>query len=139
MPDVFERNQAILCHFDSYSALLLFARFGRTLLAPGAAETSPLESAEASDLHAPEAVRDALAARYGLVADELVHQPRFSAWLAGPSGPVRVHLFRVNSFSPPKAALEAHEGAWRPVSELRGVAKHELDYARSVFNLIMGG
>lgn len=141
MADVFERNRAILCHFDSYSALLLFARFGRTLLAPEAAPegAAPLASATPGPEHDPGAVRDALAARYGLNAEELQHQARFSAWLDGPSGPVRVHLFRVKTFSPPKDELAAHEGTWKPVSELRGVAKPELDYARTVFNLIMGG
>lgn len=34
--EIFTKNRVILSHFDSYSTALMFARFGSTLLAPGA-------------------------------------------------------------------------------------------------------
>lgn len=46
--DLLDRNRVILCHFDSYSAALLFARYGSSVLAP-----TPLPEA-ASDMPAPD-------------------------------------------------------------------------------------
>ena len=141
MSDAFDHNRAILCHFDSYSALLLFARFGSSLLLPEPAPEAATGAVQASptELHDPARVRNALVERYGLTESELLHLPQFEAWLDGTPAPLRVHLFRVKSFSPPAELIERHEGKWKPVSELRGIFPHELGYARRIFELIMGG
>ncbi len=66
---IFDRNRVILCHFDSYSTALLFARYGASVLAPAplpeAASAMPAPS-DATEQHTPSAVLDALVARYGL-------------------------------------------------------------------------
>ena len=154
MTTPFDHNRVILCHFDSYSALLLFARFGRTLLLP---EAAPAGASLASDTHRQEqlaagpepyaaaAVGGALAERYGFSPQELVCVPQFEEWLSteassgSPATALRVHLFRINTFAPPKSQIEPYEGQWKPVSELRGVVAHELGFARRVFDIIMGG
>mgnify|MGYP003481449180 CR=1 FL=1 len=64
-PTVLDRNRVILCHFDSYSAALLFARYGSSVLAPTplpeAASAMPAPE-DAGEHYAPAAVLDALAA-----------------------------------------------------------------------------
>ena len=139
--ELFERNRVILCHFDSYSALLLFARFGRTLLLPGPAHEGAQPAAAPEDMsaYAPEVVIRAVAERFGLEDAALTSMPQFDAWLESRTGPIRVHLLRVKSFAPPQEQVERAGGKWRPVSELRGIAPFELGYARNIFDIIMGG
>jgi len=139
--DVFEHNRVILFHFDSYSALLSFARFGRTMLAPGALPDGAMPSSprEPGPAHAPAPVLAAIAERYGLELSELTPVDDFDAWAYSDSGPVRVHLVRIRTFEPPRALLAAHDGTFKPVSEMRGIPPHELGYAREVFDLVMGG
>jgi hypothetical protein len=141
MSSILDRNRVIVCHFDSYSALLLFARFGRTLMLPGPAPESSVKGqpAEPSDAFAVDAVRAMVAERYAFAYDELVPVPELEEWLQTEDGPIRVHLFRLKCFSPPRELIAKHDGAWKPVSELRGISPLDLGYARRIFDLVMGG
>jgi len=139
--DLFEHNRVILIHFDSYSALLSFARFGRTMLAPGALpeQSMPVGERSPEPIHAREPVLSAISERYGLSASELLPLDAFDAWAHGDTGPVRIHLVRIQSFEPPRERLAAHDGTFKPISEMRGIPQHELGYARQIFELVMGG
>jgi len=140
--DLLDRNRVILCHFDSYSAALLFARYGGSVLAPTplpeAASDMPAPD-DASEQHAPEAVLDALAAKYGLDTAQLKIDDGFQAWLWGDNGPIRIHLARFTTFEAPVEAIAPHGGAFKPISQMRGMPMAELNLMRQVFNLIMGG
>jgi len=112
--DIFEHNRVILFHFDTYSALLSFARFGRTMLAPSALPEGSMPSSprKPEQPHAREPVLSAIAERYGLEMDQLSPVDDFDAWAYSEAGPVRVHLVRIKTFEPPRALLAAHEGAF---------------------------
>ena len=139
--DLLDRNRVILCHFDSYSAALLFARYGGSVLAP-----TPLPEAasdmtapdDASEQHAPAAVLDALTAKYGVDPAQLRLDADFDAWLSSASGPIRIHLARFTTFEAPHQAIAPHGGVFKPISEMRGMPMIELNLMRQVFNLIMG-
>jgi hypothetical protein len=142
-PDILDRNRVILCHFDSYSAALLFARYGSSVLAPTplpeAASDMPAPD-EAGEQHAPAAVLDALAAKYGLDAAQLKIDDDFDAWLSSASGPIRIHLARFTTFEAPGEAIAPLGGTFKPISQMRGgMPTAELNLMRQVFNLIMGG
>ena len=135
------RHRVILCHFDSYSTALVFARWpNRSLLWPsplpeGAAPGTPAPQAGAEGL----AVREAAVAALGLHGDDVVLMPEFSECVVGPDGPIQVHLLRFTTFEAPAPALAVHEAVFKPLSELRGSAPLELGLLREVFNLIIGG
>lgn len=141
-PTLLDRNRVILCHFDSYSAALLFARYGDSVLAP-----TPLPEAasdmtapdDAGEQHAPAAVLDALMAKYGIDPAQLRLDEDFGAWVSSASGPIRIHLARFTTFEAPHAAIEPLGGAFKPISQMRGMPMTELNLMRQVFNLIMGG
>jgi hypothetical protein len=139
--DLLDRNRVILCHFDSYSAALLFARYGSSVLAPSplpeAARDMPAPDDD-SEQHAPDAVLNALAAKYGLNAAQLKMDDDFQAWRTGDTGPIRIHLARFTGLDAPHAAIEPLGGAFKPISQMRGMPVTELDLMRQVFNLIMG-
>lgn len=141
-PDILDRNRVILCHFDSYSAALLFARYGSSVLAPTplpeAASAMPAPD-DAGVPYAPAAVLDALAAKYGLDAARLKIDDGFQAWLSDDNGPIRIHLARFTGLDAPHAAIEPLGGAFKPISQMRGMPTTELNLMRQVFNLIMGG
>lgn len=136
------RNRGILCHFDSYSTALLFARWDdRTLLwpAPLPEGAAPMEApTEVGDEHAADAVRQAMVEHYGLNPDEVVHADDFNHWVRTEDGPVRIHLLRFTTFEAPKAVIGAQGGVFKPISQLRGSAMNELVLLREVFNLIVG-
>lgn len=141
-PNILEHNRVILCHFDSYSAALHFARYGDSILAPAplSAHASATEAPEATpDHHSPGPIVGALAAQYGLDPAQLRLDDDFEAWLADDSGPVRVHLIRFTTFDAPHAAIEPMGGVFKPISQMRGMPPLELNLMRQVFNLIMGG
>jgi len=141
-PNILERNRVILCHFDSYSCALNFARYGDSILAPAPLppEASAIEAPErAAEHHSPGPVVDALAAQYGLDPAQLKMDDDFEAWLADDSGPVRVHLVRFTTFEAPHAAIEPLGGVFKPISQMRGMPPLELNLMRQVFNLIIGG
>lgn len=140
--NLLEHNRVILCHFDSYSCALNFARYDDSILAP-----APLSSharamdapATATAHHEAGPVLDALAAKYGLDAAQLRIDDEFEAWLADNSHPVRVHLIRFTALDAPHAAIEPLGGVFKPISQMRGMPPIELNLMRRVFNLIMGG
>jgi hypothetical protein len=140
---VLEANRLILCHFDSYSTALLFARWpDGSLLSPAplpasAAVMTP--PAEVGDLHAGEPVMDAGVALLGLDAAELVYAGDFDAWMTSDEGAIRIHLLRFTTFEAPTHRIEAGGGVFRPISALRGANPQELLLLRKVFDLIMGG
>ncbi|WP_066338510.1 hypothetical protein [Azohydromonas lata] len=139
--DILDRNRVLLTHFDSYSAALLFARWGKTVLAPAALPdgATPMEPpAVVAPTHEPEAVRAAIAQKLNLSAAELNIDAQFNQWFQAEGGPVRVHLLRFNTFEAPKKAIAETEGVFKPISEMRGGAKEELSLAREVFNLTLG-
>ena len=140
--DLLDRNRVILCHFDSYSAALLFARYGNSVLAPTplpeAASDMPAPD-DASDQHAPAAVLAALTEKYGIDPAQLRLDEDFDAWLSSASGPIRIHLARFTTFEAPCEAIAPHGGAFKPISQMRGLPTTELNLLRQVFNLIMGG
>jgi hypothetical protein len=136
------RNRIILSHFDSYSAALVFARFGKTLLLPEALPESaaPMQApADTTVDYASDAVMHAAIDRYGLKESELAYMDDFSAWMQTDSGPVRIHVLRFTTFEAPAQAVESHGGVFKSISELRGSAMIELTLLRQVFNLVVGG
>jgi len=141
-PDILNANRVILCHFDSYSAALLFARWGRCMLAPEPLPESAVPMVAPADVtafHDAEAVKQAAVARYGLNADELVRMDDFDQWMQTDAGPIRVHVLRFSTFEAPAPLIAAHDGVFKPISELRGSAMLELNLLREVFNLVMAG
>jgi hypothetical protein len=141
--DPFDLNRVILCHFDSYSTALVFARWSnRSLLLPtplpeGAqAMAAPAEPAAA---YASEPVLQAVVERYQIPADDIVIMDEFNEWLHSEAGPVRVHLLRFTTFEAPAPWLAPFEGVFKPISELRGSNPTELLLLRQVFNLIITG
>ena len=139
----FEKNKVILCHFDSYSTALVFARWpDKSLLLPGPLPSGAHSLAappQAGPAHDPDAVKLATTRAYDLNPQELVHVGDFQQWIQTEDGPVRVHLLRFTTFEAPTQALAPHEGVFKPISELRGCAPIELGLVRAVFDLIMGG
>ncbi len=139
--DLLQRNRVILCHFDSYSAALLFARYGDSVLAPAPLPEAVRDMPAPDDVdgqHGPGAVLDALAARYGLDAAQLKMDDGFQAWRSDASGLIRIHLARFTGLDAPHAAIEPLGGVFRPISQMRGMPVTELELMRQVFNLIMG-
>ncbi len=141
-PTLLDRNRVILCHFDSYSTALLFARYGDSVLAPAplpeAASAIPAPVGDAEQ-HAPGAVLDALAAQYGLDPLQLKIDEGFETWLSSDNGPIRIHLARFTGLDAPHEAIEPLGGVFKPISQMRGMPMTELNLMRQVFNLIMGG
>ncbi len=140
--EIFEHNRVILCHFDTYSAASMFARFGASVMAPFPLPegSSPVSSpSEASEKHDPEKVRQAILAQYGFVPEELVIAEGFQEWMGGENGPIRIHLAKFMTFDPPREALEPHGALLKPISEMRGMPMIELNLLRAAFNLVMSG
>lgn len=139
--ELMDLNRTLLVHFDSYSAALHFAKWGDTLLAPsalppGAKAVSAPASPDA--IYGGEAVKTTVAERLSLKVKELVLVDDFHQWFDADGKLVRVHLLRFDTFEPPKEAIEATGGIFKPISELRGSPREELALAREVFNLIIG-
>lgn len=140
--DWLARNRVLLCHFDTYSAALLFARWDGTLLAPAALPASAAPMAAPDDAgvgHDGAAVMQAACDRYGLNADELVRLDDFDAWMQTDDGPLRVHVLRFDTFEAPGEALAPHGGRFQHLTQLRGCPMIELNLLRQVFNLMVGG
>jgi hypothetical protein len=140
--NLLDRNRVILCHFDSYSTALNFARYGDSVLAPAPLPESanPIPAPDdAGAQHGPDAALDALAAQYGLDPAQLKIDDGFQAWLSSDSGPIRIHLARFTTFEAPHGAIEPLGGVFKPISQMRGMPMTELNLMRQVFNLIMGG
>jgi hypothetical protein len=139
--DIFERNRVILCHFDTYSTALVFARYGATVLAP-----SPLpegaglatQPVAATDHHDPASVLDALGSGHGLDVTGLKISEDFDVWMTSDDGPIRIHLARFMTTDAPRNVLEPLGGIFKSISEMRGLPMLELNLMRQVFNLIMG-
>lgn len=140
--NILDSNRVILCHFDSYSTALVFARYGSSVLAPAplpeAARAMP-EPGDADERHTPGAVLDALAAQHVLDLTQLRLDDGFQAWMSSERGPIRIHLARYSTLDAPHQVIEPFGGVFKPISELRGIPMIELNLLRQVFNLIMGG
>ncbi|MDR3369503.1 hypothetical protein [Rhodoferax sp.] len=140
-PDIFTHNRVILTHFDSYSAALLFPRWGETLLWPAAlplgAEPMPSPAVITPEFSG-QAVRQAVIDRCGFDPETLERVNEFNHWAQTATGPVRIHLLRFTCFEAPKAAIQTLGGEFKPISLLRGSAMSELLLLREVFNLIVG-
>jgi hypothetical protein len=141
--DILDLNRVILCHFDSYSTALVFARWpNRSLLAPAPLPESARQipaPAEIGAAHAGDAVRLAAIERYQLNPDDVVRMDEFNEWLQTDAGPLRVHLLRFTTFDAPTQAIAPFEAVFKPISELRGSNATELLLLRQVFNLIISG
>jgi hypothetical protein len=140
--DLLRHNRVILCHFDTYSTALLFARYGASVLAPtplpeGAGAIPAAEAAGAQ--YEPAAALGALAAQYGLDTTQLRLVDGFNEWMSSADGAIRIHLARFMSFEAPRDAIEPKGGVFKPISEMRGMAALELGLLRRAFNLFMGG
>ena len=139
---LFDHNRVILCHFDSYSTALVFARYGASILAPAPLPESaaPMPApGDAVEQHAPSAVLDALVAQMGLDPTQLRLDEGFQAWMASDSDPIRIHLVRFTTLDAPPQVIEPFGGVFKPISEMRGLPMIELNLMRQVFNQIMGG
>ena len=139
---ILERNRVILCHFDSYSTALVFARRGDSVLAPFTepASASDMAAPDAdSAQHDPAAVVDALVDKFGFDRSTLKMDQGFQAWLSDDKGPIRVHLARFTTFEAPHQVIKPFEAVFKPISQMRGMPMTELNLMRQVFNLIMGG
>lgn len=139
---VFDHNRVILCHFDTYSAASLFARYGTSVLTPAplpegaGAMAAP---SDISDLHEPDAVMQALIAQYGFAPEQMVIADGFQEWMDSPDGPIRVHLVKFTTFEAPREALEPHGAEFKPISAMRGTPMIELNLLRRAFDLLMSG
>jgi len=139
---IFEHNRVILCHFDSYSAASVFARYGASVLMPAplpeeaSAIAAPVEIAEH---HAVDTVMAALVAQYGFLPAALIHADGFQEWMTSAMGPIRIHLVRFTTLDAPKAAIAPYGGLFRSISEMRGTPMIELNLLRRAFDLVMIG
>ena len=138
--NIFDCNRVILCHFDSYSAALVFARFGFSILAPVPLPESavPMPAPEEiEEQYDSDAVLDALATQFNPA--ELNMDEVFQAWMDSDSGPIRIHLARFSTLDAPHPSIEPFGGVFKPISEMRKMPMTELNLMRQVFNQIMGG
>ena len=141
-PNILDHNRVILCHFDSYSTALVFARYDASVMmpAPLPETASAMEApSDASAQHTPSAVLDAFVARYSLDPAKLKLDDSFQAWLSTDGNPIRIHLVRFTTLDAPHEALEPSGGVFKPISGMRGMLMIELNLMRQVFDLIMGG
>jgi hypothetical protein len=139
---VLDHNRVILCHFDSYSAASVFARYGKTILMPNPLPEGTGEAeapAEIGEHHSPDAVIAAVVEKYGLNPAEMGYSEGFQAWVSSEAGPIRIHLIRFTTFEAPKAAIEPHGGVFTPISQMRGMPMEELNLVRKAFDLMMNG
>ena len=141
--EIFSKNRVILCHFDGYSTALVFARFGNTLLAPGALPEGAAATslpADVGDIYSGDTVVQAAVARYHLNPAEVFRDSQYDAWLMAEGGvPIRIHLLRFQTFLAPADVIQPHGGVFLPISALRGAPLMELGLIRGVFNVIVGG
>ncbi|MHB1677756.1 MAG: hypothetical protein ACYCSS_09505 [Sulfuriferula sp.] len=139
---IFDHNRVILCHFDSYSAASLFARYGTSVLTPTPLPEGVSAMAAPADIaahHAPDAVMAAVIAQYGFPPSALVRAAGFQEWMDSAAGAIRIHLLRFTTLDAPRAAIEPHGGLFKPISEMRGTPMIELNLLRRAFDLVMSG
>ncbi|HUV99871.1 MAG TPA: hypothetical protein VMV88_06905 [Gallionella sp.] len=139
---LFDQNRVILCHFDSYSAALVFARFGSSILAsaPLPESAAPIPApGDITEQYSPDMVLNALEAHFGINPEKLNLDDRFQAWMSSTSGPIRIHLVRFTTLDAPHQSIELFGGVFKPISEMRKMPMIELNLMRQVFNQIMGG
>ena len=137
----FDCNRVILCHFDTYSAALLFARFGDSVLL-----ASPLQAdasvaappAECGEEYAPARMLDALERDYGFDVAQWTCVEGFQEWRVHENALTRIHLLRYTGFEAPHAELEPLGAAFKPISLMRGTPMVELNLLRQAFNLFLG-
>jgi hypothetical protein len=140
-PMIFEHNRVILYHFDTYSAALLFARYGNSILAPSPLPENANTMSAPGDTdarYAPRVVLDAVVLQYGFDPAQLNINEDIDAWMTSDSGPIRIHFFRFSTHDAPKQAIEPN-GVFKPISDMRGLPMSELNLLRQVFNLVIGG
>ena len=139
---IFDHNRVILCHFDSYSAASMFARYGTSVLAPVPLPEDASVMAAPADIaahHAPGAVMEAVIMQYGFPLSALTHVEGFQEWMASATGDIRIHLLRFTTLDAPRAAIEPYGGLFKPISEMRGTPMIELNLLRRAFDLVMSG
>lgn len=140
---LFDLNRVILCHFDSYSTALVFARWSnRSLLWPTPLPESAKQVPPPADIDAAHAGAPMLQAaidHFQVLPEDIVVMDDFNEWLSSDAGPQRVHLLRFTTFEAPAKLIAPEEGVFKPISELRGSNPTELLLLRQVFNLIIGG
>ena len=140
--NIFDCNRVILCHFDSYSCALVFARFDASILAllPLPESAVPMIAPdEVSEQHDSDAVLDALVTQFAFNPADLSMDEVFQAWMDSDSGPIRIHLARFSTLDAPHPSIEPFGGVFKPISEMRRMPMIELNLMRQVFNQIMGG
>ena len=122
-PTLLDRNRVILCHFDSYSTALLFARYGDSVLSPAplpaSASAIPAPN-DASEQYNPGAVLGAMVAQHGLDPAQLKLDDGFQAWVSSDSGAIRIHLARFTTFEAPRQAIEPLGGLFKPIAKCGG-------------------
>lgn len=132
-------HRVILCHYDSYSTALVFARWpDKSLLWPGSLPEGAVP-AELTPVQEGEAVRHAAIAALALNGDDVVLMPEFDECFKVGDTALRVHLLRFTTFEAPGSVIEPAGGVFLPLSGLRGSAPLELGLLREVFNLMVGG
>ena len=134
-------HRLMLVHFDPYSTALHFAQWDGSLLwpAPLPPEATPAPPGE-PDADQAAALATAMAGLLGLEGALLQAPEGFGPRFQSAAGDVQqVHLLRLDTFEPPREALAAAGGVFKPISALRGGAPAELGLAREVFNLIVSG
>ena len=139
---IFDNNRVILCHFDSYSCALVFARYGATILAPVPLPESaaPMPApGEVEEQYDPDVVLDALVTQFAFNPADLSMDEVFQAWMDSDSGTIRIHLARFNTLDAPHQMIEPSGGVFKPISEMRRMPMIELNLMRQIFNQIMGG
>lgn len=134
-------HRAILCHFDGYSAALLFAHWADgSLLWPA---PLPAGAVSADDIGVPndgEALRQRVVAQLGVNDADVVCLPEFDEGFRGADGGEgRVFLLRFTTFEAPAAVIEPAGGTFKHLPALRGCDRAELALLREVFNLLVGG
>ncbi len=140
--NIFDQNRVILCHFDSYSCALVFARYGASILAPEPLPESAAPMPAPDELnaeHDPDAVSEALVAQFALNPAQFNLDEGFDAWMTSDSGSIRIHLARFTTLDAPHSFIEPAGGVFKPISEMRKMPMLELNLMRQIFNQIMGG
>lgn len=138
--DLLKRNRLIFCHFDSYSTALRFVLINDSVMLPAPLpENTPMVGTPTEAGDKPEEVLHAVLEKLNINPSQIELDDGFEAWLSGDNGPIQIHLARFTTFEAPHEAIAPHDGAFKPISELRRLPMMELTLLRQAFNLILGG
>jgi hypothetical protein len=140
---ILQTNRVILCHFDSYSTALLFARWSDgSLLAPGPLPAAAALIEDPQPLptdQRPEIITEAAITALGIGQTALKYLTDYVARVHSEAGTIPIHLLRFTTLDAPAERIAPHGGVFRHMSALRSADKLELALIRIAFDLMMSG